>query len=237
VTGRELVTATLKLIGVLAPGEAPAAHEATDSLATLNRMLGAWSTEGLLINAVSREAFTLTPNDGDYMIGVGGDFDTARPQQILNALIRDQSGTPALEYPVTLLSLDEWAGLLQKETSSSHPRALYDDGGYPLRKLSLYPKPSAAHQLVLYTLKPFTEVSTLDTEVTLPPGSDEALIYNLAIRLAPEYGRPVTAEIVMLAGDAKAGLKRMNHRPSLLRSDSGTLLRSGSFDIHSGGTR
>jgi hypothetical protein len=233
-TGRDLVTATLKLIGAVAPGETPAYEELNDGLLTLNRMIGSWSNESLLIHAKVREELTLTASDGEYTFGIGGNINTARPMKIEEALIEDVTNTPTAEYPLKILTLAEWCAITQKDLESDIPTSLYVDNAYPLTTLSLYPVPSAANKLVLFSWKPITELTTLNTAISLPPGYEEALIYNLAIRLSPEYGRPVSQEIAMIAGDSKASIKRMNHKPSYLRVDP-ALMTKGSFNIYTGG--
>lgn len=232
-TGRDLITASLRLIGVLAPGESLEASEATDGLASLNRMVSSWSTERLLVFANVREEFTLTPGVQTYSIGVGATFNTARPQQIEAAGIEVQSA-PTAEHPVKILTMREWAKITDKETQASIPTGVYPEGTYPNETLNVYPVPAEAHKLVIYSWKPLTAIYTLDTAVSFPPGYEEALIYNHALRLAPEYGRMVPDAVALVAQESKANLKRMNQGPRYLRSDTALLGRSRAFDIYKG---
>lgn len=236
-TGRELVSAALKKIGALAPGESLAAQEASDGLAECNRMLGSWSTERLLVYARNRETpFTLTASDASVTIGSSGDINVSRPQSIDQATIQDAS-TSIESAPLRLLTESEYAAIPDKTTQATYPTALYDDGGHPLRTLTLWPVPSAAHKLVLYTLRPLSSISTLDTTISLPPGYEDALVYNLAVRLAPEYGRPIAADLVALAMETKGNIQRANQRVHLLRVDALPVSGAGSFDIYSGDSR
>lgn len=231
-TGRDVVSASLRLIGASAPGESIDAQEAADGLAALNRMIGSFSNEGLMIHAITAEAaFTLTPGDSTVTLGTGGDI-TTRPQSIDAVVIRDGS----VDYPVRILSLDEYASIADKTVQSTYPDALYDDGGYPLRTLTLYPVPQAAKQLVLFTRRALTAIADLDTSVSLPPGYEDMLVYNLAVRLAPEYGRAIPDAVGMVATESKASIKRQNHRTSYLRVDS-ALLPVGHFNIYRGDSR
>jgi hypothetical protein len=232
VTGRELVTAALRLLGVVAPGESLAASEATDGLSSINRMLSSWSTEGLLIYAVTREEFSLVAGTQSYTMGTGATFSTTRPVKINRAMIEVQS-SPTVEYELRILTPEEWAFIPAKDQSSDIPTSLYPEGTYPNETLNLYPKPSAAHKLVLYSQKPLTQISTLDTSISLPPGYEEALVYNGAIRLAPEYGRMLSTEVVAIAGESKSNLKRQNHRPRFLQVDA-ALTGGLPFNIHTG---
>lgn len=227
-TGREMITGALRLIGAIAPGEALQSSEASDGLATLNAMLGSWSNEGLLIHGVTEESpLTLTPGDATVTLGTSGDI-TTRPMEIKKALIRDGS----TDYPVRMLTASEYADIKNK-TLRAIPHSAYDDGGYPLRTLKLFPVPSAANSLVLFTKRQLTEIASLSTSISLPPGYDEAIKYNLAIRLAPEYGRTVAGEVALIAVESKASIKRSNHKPGFLKVDSAVRARGG-FNIITG---
>ena len=79
-TARDLVSAALRKIGALGAGETATAEAATDGLSELNRMLGSWSNEGLLIHAITQESpQTLTAGDSTVTMGNSGDI-TSRPQ-------------------------------------------------------------------------------------------------------------------------------------------------------------
>lgn len=233
-TVRDLIKGSLRLIGAIATGETPSADEQADGLSSLNRMLDRWSAENLLIYAVVREEFTLTPGTQSYTIGSSGTFNTSRPVRIERATIEEQSGdTP--EYPVEILSLDEWALITTKNTQSEIPSKLFAEGTYPLDTLKLWPVPSAANKIVLYSLKPLTAFSAVGDTVSLPSGYEDAIVYNLALRLAPEYGKQPDAAIVIEATEAKENIKRMNIKPQYLSCDPGVLSRGGGgFNIMTG---
>ncbi len=226
-TGRDLVTASLRLIGAIAPGESLAASEATDGLSAFNRMISSWSTERLLVYSVVRETLVLTASDGDYTVGASGNLNTTRPMGIEKATLIDTAQTPDAEYPLKLLSLAEWTAIVAKDVDGL-PTALYADEGYPQSTLYLYPRPSTTYTLALYSHKPMTELATLETVIALPPGYERALIYNFAVEIAPEYGKTVSDPVVMIATESKASLKRLNHRASYLRCDS-ALTGNGAF--------
>jgi hypothetical protein len=234
-TGRDIVTASMRVLGVLASGESAASGEATDGLSALNRLMDSWSTEGLLVYAKTRETpVALTPGTGSYTMGTSGTLSGTRPMAILEAVIRDETSSPATEIPVDVLQLSEYAAIPVKDMQATYPNKLFDDGGYPTRTIRLHPVPSAAHKLVVWTARPLTAISTLDTSVSLPPGYERALITNLAIELAPEYGKGVSDALAMAAAESKANIKRANLRPSYLRVDE-ALTSGGSFNIYTGG--
>jgi hypothetical protein len=233
VTGRDLVSAALRKIGVLASEETPSNSEATDGLAELNRMLGSWSNERLLIPAVVREEFSLTAGDQTYTLGAtGADFTTSRPVNVDRATIEDQTASPAAEYPVDILTPQQWAAIAQKETGNSVPTKLYVEGTYPNATLHLYPKPQGNLKLVLYSEKPLSTIALNDT-LALQPGAEDALVCNLAKRLAPEYGKLISDDLRIDARDTKAALKTANHRPRFLYGDP-ALSSGGRLNIYTG---
>jgi hypothetical protein len=59
----------------------------------------------------------------------------------------------------------------------------------------------------------------LTTVYTFPDGYDDALVYNLAVRLAPEFGVGASinlAEVRRLAAETFANIKRINQRPETM---------------------
>jgi hypothetical protein len=231
-TAQELITASLRLIGGVAPGESLSVSEATDGLAALNRMIGSWSTESLLIHAKVKEELALVPSTATYTMGAGGTFSSVRPQRIEEAFIKVETTTPYAEYPINIVTSHEWANITDKNITSELPSKLYCDDAYPLATATLYPVPTTAHKLVLWSWKPITALAALTTTVSFPPGYERALIFNLALDLAPEYGRAVSDVVAMTAIESKAAIKRMNHKPRLLKSDYAQ--GGGSFDINTG---
>lgn len=232
-TARDLIKASLRLIGAIATGETPSADEQTDALSAMNRMIDSWSNESLIIYEKVREEFSLTVNDGEYTIGASGDFNTTRPMRIEAATYEDQSASPAFEYPINIINLDEWANIQAKDLTGI-PTHLYFETSYPLATIHLWPKPDTADKLVLYSWKPLSSFASANATASLPPGYEDALVYNLAVRLAPEYGKAVAPEIASTALDAKGNIKRMNIKPHYLRCDPFLNNRRTMFDYRIG---
>lgn len=200
-TVRALIERSLRIAGVLVKGETPDNDEAQDALLSLNNMIGGWSNHSLILYADVDENFPITGADS-YTIGSGGDLDTVNPLKIKTAYLR--SGT--VDYPLEIISDDQYARICSKDIQG---RAYYlnFDYGFPLSTLKLYPKPDASYTLYLISEKPLTEFASLDTDISLPAGWEDALTYNLAVRHYPEYGLPVDQVVYKIAEDAFNGLK------------------------------
>lgn len=234
-TVRDLIAGSFRLIGVLASGETPEASEAQDALVTLQNMLDAWSVDSLTAFTRVRESFALIGGKGSYNIGPTGDFVTARPMEIEQVGLEILTTTPISEIPVDILTDAEWASIVVKTLQSAYPTAIHPWGDFPNQRIDVWPVPNAVNNLVLYQRKPLTNVTNLNTVLSFPPGYLEAMNYNLAKRLAPEYGKTMTQDALDLAVDSYARIKRGNKRTKYLKTDAALSGRGGTFNIITGG--
>lgn len=212
----QLIPRAMKTIGALAAGEAASGEETDDALTILNAMVDGWGAQRLTIHIVTRTAYNLTANTQTYTIGTGGTFNQARPVWIPLAGVIPDSTKPAtelLELPIELLDVQEWWQIPIKGTKATYPLKAYYDREWSagLGNISVWPIPNVANvQLVLYTPRALVKFADLTTDYTFPPGYEEALKYQLAKRLAPEFGRPWSAELEDLARETFAVIKRAN---------------------------
>jgi len=147
----------------------------------------------------------------------GGNFNTVRPTQILNAFVRDSGGT---DHDVAIIGPGKYQGISTK-TTAGRPYFLHFVGTAPLGTIYLYPVPDAAETLYLDSLKPLTELTTLTATIALPPGYMAMLKSNLAVALAPEYNREPSKLVFQEAHDTKKAIIAINaasrHEPVNLR--------------------
>lgn len=221
-TVRELITASLRKIGVTATGETPSSAEITDGLECLNTLLDSWSNENLLIPSKVKETFPFVASQSTYTMGSGGDFDTTNPMLIELALCQTE-GDDSVETYVDIITKEEYAGITNKSTSSSIPFRVYPEYGGSLTTLIFYPVPTEANNVVLYSWKPLTTYSSLSTSLALRPGYERALIFNLSLEIAPEYGIEPSGLVMQSAMEAKENIKRMNTKEYFLTSDEAAL--------------
>lgn len=200
-TARQIITRALQKNGALIKGEVPDADEADDALSALNAMISSWGNDSLIVYARTWETFPLT-SASSYTIGVGGDFNTVRPLDIVSAYIRNSG----VDYPMTVVT-DEAYNTITFKSLNGIPEFLNYDNAYPLGKIRLYPVGSASYSLFLLTEKAITQFTSLDTEMILPDGWERALIYNLALELAPEYSQKPDPYTVKIAADSLGAIK------------------------------
>lgn len=214
VSATDLITSALTSLGVYSVGEDLSAADASLGLRRLNAMMSSWAIQPLTIPVVAREVFTVTANDGEYTIGPGADFNAIRPTSIQYAAILLNASTPPVEVPSAILTEQAWQSIAIKEQTSTQWTAVFYEPTFTTSgwgTINLWPIPTTAdNDLVLYFQQPLTEFSNLTTEVQLPPGYEEALSYNLAVRLAAPFGRKLSDDVRMLAVQSRAQIKRQN---------------------------
>lgn len=201
-TARDIIKKALQKIGSLVKSESPSADEATDGLSSLNALLDSWSNDSLSIYARTWETFNLVGGTASYTIGSSGVFNTTRPTNIVSAYVT--LGTT--NYPLTIFDDEAWA-TISVPTLQNIPQFLNYDNSYPLGIIRLFNVPSSAMPIFLLTEKPLTSFATLDTALSMPPGTERALIYNLAVELAPEYSQKPDEMVIKIAMESLGLLK------------------------------
>lgn len=210
-TASDLINSALRLIGVLASGEVPTSAESSDALLILNQLIEAWTAERMMIFTLTITEFPLTVGQQTYTLGTGGNFNMARPARIERmGIVSFNNAAQPLELPLEMLTDQGWAAIPVKLISSSLPQKVYDDGAFPLRNLSFWCIPNVNVSTRIYAWTNLVQFPDLFTDETFPPGYAKALRYNLAVDLAPEFGRQVPPEVAVQAIATKAALKSIN---------------------------
>ena len=204
-----LLQAALRKIGALEIGATTSPEKLADGLSALQSMLRAWGIADNNVFAVVKESFNLTAGKVSYTWGVGGDIATLRPNQILGAYVVDSAG---MSHPVDVIPRGVY-DIIANKAIESRPYDLYLNPTYPLATMYLYPTPNIVEALHIDSYKPFVEVDSfadIGDTISFPGYYEEAVIYNLAIRLAPEYVREVSSEVAIVAKASLTELKSFN---------------------------
>lgn len=218
----------MKKIGVLAGGEPLPADEGDDALKTFQMMISAWSNETLMIPLSTVITHSLQTQFNEYTIGIWDSIDpipdnhieTVRPQKYLSTFIRSVDGT---DYPIKTMTQDMWSRISRKDITS-RPSRMYIKDGYPLDTILFDSNPYEGETLHLQVQQPlegFIQNDSLVDTLIVPSGYEQALIYNLAIELAPEYGKEISQIVFGIAQKSKSDIKRMNAKIPVLRAPKG----------------
>ena len=212
VTAQECVDQALKLIGVLGDGTTITPQEYTDSLFILNSMLDRWNLSDVLVFTTNPHTFPLIMGQQSYNLGPLGDFDMPRPAVISRMSIQYPStGGLFLEIPIdSEFDLEHWQAIVVKNIPSAFPLVCYNNTGYPFMNLNFWPIPSAPCNVILYTQDLLPFIVALTDTLQLPTGYSDAIIYNLAVRLAQMFDRVPSQELKQEAAMAKHDLNAIN---------------------------
>ena len=95
VYGGDIISAALRSIGAIVPGEKPKPAEMQDALITLNQMIDSWQAQRLMVYAIVRYIYAPTVLKQTYTVGPGGDIMFRQAKAVPIQFFKD--GLPALE--------------------------------------------------------------------------------------------------------------------------------------------
>ena len=208
-TVAEVIKAAMRKAGVISFGETPETDRYSEALQALQSMLRSWASRRIYVFASNHESFPLVAAKASYSWGTGGNITTSRPYQILGAVVRDSSSQ---DYPLEIISEGEYRNICAKTTQGRPEYAFYHPL-FPLAYLYLFPTPDATETVWIDSLKPFTEASSFSAitdTISFPGNYEEPIIYNLAIRIAPEMGASIPPEVSVIARDSLKELQSLN---------------------------
>lgn len=233
----DIITDALQEIGAIGAGETPNSTDAAVGLSRLNLLMGSWSIQPMTIPVIRRDVFDIVANTSTYTIGSGATFDTTRPSMLTGAALLLNSSSPVIEIPVALLTDDLYRAIALKTQTNTLFTALYYNATFTTSgwgTIILWPVPDTAdNDLVLYRPEQLSEFTDLATDYELPPGCQEAMLYNLAVRLCKPFGRPLDPELLRMARSTLATFKRANTKMSDLSNDATAIgSRRWGYDIN-----
>jgi len=193
-------------------------------------------------------------SDGTYTVNISQTVASTtisayyeRPLNINSAFVRintNENGQPilngGLDYPITILNLENYELIGLKTLNGPWPRALYYQPAETLGTITVWPNPSQG-EMHIFSDTLFQRFTSINDEIVIPQGYYMALRWCLAERLMPMYGKASPTQIQMInsfAGHAKATIKRTNMRPVQVarfedtlivgkRADAGWILSGG----------
>jgi len=139
-----------------------------------------------------------------------------RPLKINSGFVRVvNSITGTLDYPIGILNLERYEQVGIKTLPGPWPRAVYYQPSEPVGVLNYWPNP-AQGEMHLFVDSILNRFNTVNDNVILPPGFEEALRANLAFRMMPSYGKTSQTQMAMIEALARKGkgvIKKSNMVP------------------------
>jgi len=234
-TWAEMIDLVFRDSGVLGVGQSLQAQDVSDAKRRFNMMLSQWKRRRWLVPNLVDHAIEM---DGSlfYTIGDGGDIDTARPNSIESAFMRQavQSQPAQIDYPLRLItSYEEYSQLTLKNMQAGPSWFLFYDSGYPLGKL--YPWPlaggsaggSGPFELHVQVKNELVTVGALNADILLPPEYELALYATGMQMTRSAYRLPPDQMINTLAKNALNTLRSSNFQVPNLSMPSAVQGRGG----------
>lgn len=206
----DLINEAFLDISAIAAGQTITAEELSDAFMRLNQMLDSWSNEQVSVFTEQHQSFVLTAGTASYTMGPSGALSTAaRPVKVLGA----SSVSGAFRQPVKVISFGTFDRMIENPlgVTSVLAQAIATDNSFPLINVKVFPTPaSSPGNLEIDYWTPLAQfVSTTDV-VSLPPGFEDALHFNLAVRIAPQYGKQPNALLMANAQMTKQAITEVN---------------------------
>lgn len=198
-----------KYLMVLDAGGTLSSNQLDDALAAANDMLDSWSSEELMIPALSLETFALSAGVAAYSIGAALTWNTVRPMAIEAAVHVNTMYSSPYETPIKVVNAAEWAAIDNRGQSNLLIDYLFYDRAQTNGKCYVSPIPLGGNiQLTLW--KALTQFTDKTTPITVPAGYPLPMKLALAMLIAPMYDLAPTEALTKSYMDAMARVRDLN---------------------------
>jgi hypothetical protein len=209
-----MITLALKQAGILGVGQTALAEDINDCFQLLSQMLAQWQVRRWMVPALM-DISNVGNNALHNSVGPGGYFNTAvttggnsRPNDIKGGyIIQLNTGSNAVSLPLRkIFSFEEYI-LISVKGLNSLPDHFFYDNRWPLGDVYIWPVPNSSYEIHLLVETPLDfplpvgggPGTGLDTPFTLPAEYQEAVFYNLSIRISAMYQFPANPDTMKLA--------------------------------------
>lgn len=227
-TAGAIVTSALRKIGAYSPGDQISPESMSDGIRSLNVMIKAWQAQNLIIPYSSTVSFSATGNKGTYTIGLSGaDITTSRPLVVNKAWFRYVGG--AVDYDLDVRGARDYDNIAMKSLANI-PSILFYNPTVGKGTINIYPIPGTDCTVFMDCILPLDICCAQNTVLSLTDEFVEAVEYNLACRLSPEYSsQPVNPDIKEIAILSLRAAKQYSAsvKNNLMTQDAGLHPRRG----------
>lgn len=217
---RDIITAALRVLGVIASGETPAGQESVDALFSLNRILESMSSD---------VAYLYKNESASYVLPAPASEVTFGPAASL--VLPIDSVIDAVSVNNVAFSVTGPMGLIAQAA-----RAVQVRYSSPTSKFVFAQAQPVGALVVVYYRPPLDTYASLDDEVTLPKGYANMLIYELAADLAPGYGVTMSPDAFENRRKYTTTVKRTNSnsQADVVDTRADVASTTTGFDIYAG---
>lgn len=219
----DVATSALIEIGVVSTGEPANAEDAAWGLEKLQRSIDQHNARREMIFSIGLTLFNLQANHAPHTIGPGGDFNLPTRPPIITAatfILNPGSANP-VDTPIRIRDSDWWAANPLKSLSTSIVTDLYYDPALTLGQLNFFPICNVAAPVRLEYWNALQQAITLQTRLAFVQGYWEAIVVDLAVKLCPSFGIPVSADLKEQWNRAMRIIQANNDGPPRIETNGG----------------
>lgn len=201
-TRSDIIKAALRKIGALGDWEDPTENQITVAAAAFQPLVKAWQAHGMPVWAIKEQGIACSfLADGSVEIGIGAEVNVAKPLKVFQAFLRRADK----DMPVQVYDRTNFNSLTNK-TITGIPNIIYYQPLVNTGILRCYPRPDADTQangtMIIHYQAMYEDMDTQSDDLGFPSEWSKAVIYQLAVDLAPEYGLSIN-ERQLLKAEAK----------------------------------
>lgn len=205
-TASFLISGALSKLGIMRAGDAIDPDDEPLGLRTLNTLVDALNLPGGFAYTTNDATATLAASVASLTIGPAMSLAVTRPVRIEQGSYCRLS---SVDYPLTGIDEAQFNSIPYK-TTTGIPQWFYLDMGASTGTVYYYPVPAVAVVVHHPVYQQVTEFADLTTDYVLPQGCERALLYALAMELAPDYEQEPSAAVVRAAANSMREFKRSN---------------------------
>lgn len=185
-----IIAAAMRKIGALAESQSPTSAQLSIGQEALNGLISRFQTLGMPLWKRTQYNLTLVNGTATYTLGVGQTTNIPFPLKLWSAVLRHSSGSV---QDMIQVSRDEFN--LLTTSSSGKPVEYTYQPFVNLGVLKVWPTPdsttASSYTMELTYNTPVYGFTSASETPDFPQEWQLALIYGLAVLLAPEYGLPL----------------------------------------------
>jgi hypothetical protein len=231
-TPQDLINLALKQANVLGVGQTASPDDTADAFKLLQMMLAQWQRRRYIVYHLVDYPLVAT-GATTYSVGTGGDFNIPRPSKIEAAFARliNNPAPVQPDIPLRILHAREDYNRITLKALKSIPDYVFYDSGFPMGTLYVWPVPTSQYEIHITVMETLQQFVTPTDTINLPPEYEEAIMFNMVLRLYPIYGLPPNPIIVASAKTSLNILEAANVQIPRLRMPGG-LVRSRGYYIN-----
>lgn len=204
-TSLDLIKRSMRLLGVYSIGEDPSPEEADSGMVALNALMGSLSNTPM-VYAKTLDTIALAGGVSSITVGPSGSTITERPIEVLDdSYITNGNVT----YPLFVFTEKQYSDIAVKNTTAI-PTAIWPLMNMPNVQITFWPVPIGGLTLNLWSTKLLQTFPSLTTVVSLPPGYEDLLAFELADALGPEYETQLPPTAMMRLKSMRRDIERTN---------------------------